>query len=226
MTKKNARTFFFLLAFIPVFPLCERHPEGVAPLVKVAALEKTDDAATDSRQTSPYDTLFRQIAAEEGLDWRLLSAIAYNESRHQTHLTSPSGARGIMQIMPATARAFGFSEDALMEPQTNIRIGARLVRRIERSLKFAPGTPAGDRQSLILASYNGGIGHVLDARRLAKKYGANPDSWKDVSHYLRLKSQPEYAGDEVVTCGEFRGAAETIGFVRHVTGQYLAYGGK
>lgn len=229
MTKKKARTTVILFVILPFISLCcEKQRTEIEPLAKVAISEPPEppEPPREILRTSAYDTLFRQIAAEEGLDWRLLSAIAYNESRYQIYLVSPRGAQGIMQIMPATARAFGVGEEVLMEPETNIRVGAKLVRRIERSLKFAPGTSPTDRRSMVLASYNGGIGHVLDARRLAAKYGANPDSWADVSHYLRLKAQPEYAEDEVVTCGEFNGAAETIGFVRHVTGKYLAYSGR
>ena len=224
MTKKQVKAFFILLVIIPLFSSLggKKHSKVEPPLVKVANLEKPDEPAPGIPKTSDYDALFQQIAAEEGLDWRLLSAIAYNESRYKLHLVSPRGAQGIMQIMPATARAFGVKE-GLMEPETNIRIGAKLVRRIERSLKFSPGTSPGDRQSMVLASYNGGIGHVTDARRLAEKYGANPDSWADVSYYLRLKAQPQYAQDEVVKCGKFNGAAETIGFVRLVTNKYQAY---
>lgn len=175
---------------------------------------------------SVYDELFKKVAAEEEVDWRLLSAIAYSESKYNAYLVSPRGARGLMQIMPATARAFHVEVDELMDPETNARVGARLIRRIQHSLKFSEGTSREDRNAMILASYNGGIGHVTDARRLAAKYGANPDSWSDVSHYLRLKAQPEYAEDEVVRCGTFNGAAETINFVNHASGKYYAYGGK
>ncbi|MDR0953936.1 MAG: transglycosylase SLT domain-containing protein [Rikenellaceae bacterium] len=175
---------------------------------------------------SVYDELFQRVAGEEGLDWKLLSAIAYSESKYNAYLVSPRGARGIMQIMPATAKAFHVPVEELMNPEVNVRVGAQLVRKIRQSLQFSADTPTADRNAMLLACYNGGIGHVMDARRLAEKYGANPDSWDDVAQYLRLKAQPEYAQDEVVQCGAFNGAAQTINFVNHVTRNFYAYGGK
>ncbi len=215
---RNVRTILFCLIFTAFFALSERQPAG-AQVYKPGRFTP----ASQSAPTSDYDALFRQIAGEEKLDWLLLSAIAYNESRYLPHLISPRGATGLMQIMPATARAFGVEAERLTDPETNIRLGAQVVNRIEKSLKLSPRISQSDRQALVLASYNGGIGHVLDARRLARKYGANPDSWADVSHYLRLKAQPEYAADPVVTCGAFHGSAETIGFVKKVSRKYLAY---
>jgi membrane-bound lytic murein transglycosylase F len=173
--------------------------------------------------TSAYDALFRRVAAEENLDWRLVSAIAYNESRYMPDLVSPRGATGLMQVMPATARAFDVPVEELMDPETNVRVAVNLIREIGRSLRFSAGTPADDRRKIMLACYNGGIGHVLDARRLAAKYGANPDRWADVAQYLALKSKPEYARDEVVDCGFFRGAREKLAFVDRVSGKYSAY---
>lgn len=156
----------------------------------------------------------------------MVSAIAYSESKYNAYLVSSKGARGLMQVMPATARAFEVSIDELMDPEANVRVAVKLIRKIEKSLKFSPDTPQQDRTSIMLACYNGGIGHVMDARRLASKYGANPNSWSDVSHYLRMKALPEYAEDEVVKSGVFKGAGETQKFVNHVMGQYYAYCGK
>ena len=175
---------------------------------------------------SIYDDLFKQIAREENLDWRLVSAIAYSESKYNAYLVSPRGARGLMQVMPATAKAFHVAVDELMDPETNIRVAVQLIRKIEKSLKFSPETSQNDRTNIMLACYNGGIGHVTDARRLAVKHGGNPDSWGDVAQYLKLKAQPEYAEDEVVSCGVFNGASETLNFVNHVTGKYYAYCGR
>lgn len=175
---------------------------------------------------SVYDDLFKQVAEEQGLDWRLVSAIAYNESKYNAYLVSPRGARGLMQVMPSTARAFKVDVEELMDPEANVRVAVRLIREIEKSLKFSPGTSQEDRTSIMLACYNGGIGHVMDARRLASKYGDDPDRWSAVSRYLKLKSQSEYAEDAVVRCGRFRGAGETLGFVDHVMGRYYAYCGE
>ncbi|MCD8185169.1 MAG: transglycosylase SLT domain-containing protein [Rikenellaceae bacterium] len=173
-----------------------------------------------------YDDLFRKVAREAKLDWRLVSAIAFSESKYNPYLVSPRGARGLMQVMPATARAFDVPVDQLMDPEANVRVAVALIREIEKSLKFSPASSSEDRTYIMLACYNAGIGYVLDARRLAVKYGGNPDSWSEVARYLRLKAEPKYAEDPVVQCGPFKGAGETLRFVEHVMGKYYAYLGK
>ncbi len=173
--------------------------------------------------TSVYDELFRRICSEEKVDWRFVSAIAYHESRYNSFLVSPKGATGLMQVMPSVARQFGVPQEELMNPEENVRLAVRLLRRIESSLRLAPDTSFDDRMQLILACYNGGIGHVQDARSLARKYGGNPDSWEDVSRYLRLKSAEEYFTDEVVKCGRFAGSSSTCAFVSNVMGRYRNY---
>jgi membrane-bound lytic murein transglycosylase F len=175
---------------------------------------------------STYDELFRQVAAETGVDWRMLAAVAQVESRFTPYLVSPRGARGLMQVMPAVGRSLGYDPDRLMDPETNIRAGAEVLRRIDKALKESDAAGFSDHTSLILASYNGGIGNVSDARRLAEKYGADPNSWDDVSRYLKLLADERYADDEVVRNGGFRGAGETLAFVDRVMDNYYAYSGK
>ena len=77
-----------------------------------------------------------------------------------------------------------------LDPETNVRLAAQVLSKIDAGLRFAPGTPDDDRMSIILAAYNGGIGHVNDARRLARSHGENPDSWETVARYLALKRCP------------------------------------
>ena len=63
---------------------------------------------------------------------------------------------------------------------------------------------------------------MLDARSLARKYGANPDSWSDVSTYLSLKSDPEVVKDDAVKCGRFN-SSQTLAFVNKVFSKYTTY---
>lgn len=181
---------------------------------------------TKSRTSAPiseYDAIMQRVCDAEGIDWRLMSAICYNESRFKPDVVSRSGARGLMQIMPIVARHFGIPRDQIMDPETNIMLAGKLIKEIERSLKLPADIPDADRMSIILASYNGGIGHIQDARRLARKYGGNANSWASVSAFLKCKSQPEYSGDAVVRNGAFRGSGETIAFVNNVMSRYDRY---
>lgn len=98
-----------------------------------------------------------------------------------------------------------------------------MLSKIDAGLRFAPGTPDDDRMSIILAPYNGGIGHVNDARRLARSHGENPDSWETVARYLALKALPEYYEQQEVRCGRFTGGSQTRAYVRDVLKRYDRY---
>lgn len=172
---------------------------------------------------SPYDELIRSISEEEGHDWRLISAMAYHESRFRSHLVSRRGARGLMQVMPAVARQFGVPVELIADPEINVRLANQLLSSIAATLQISESASATDRMSIMLACYNGGLGHVRDARRLARYYGENPDSWATVLRYLSLKALPEYYGHELVRCGRFTGSRVTQAYVDDVLDHYRQY---
>jgi len=169
---------------------------------------------------SPYDDLFKRHAKSLGWDWRLLASIAYFESRFQPNVVAWSGAKGLMGIMPSTARALGFRYDQMGDPEQNIRAGIECLRRFRTSF---PAASEEERVKLTLASYNAGVGHINDAQRLAKKYGHNPNVWTDnVAEYIRLKAEPKYYTDSVCRFGYLRGR-ETYRYVDAVLGRYHHY---
>ena len=106
---------------------------------------------------SAYDNLIRNISEEEGHDWRLMSAIAYHESRFTPDITSRSGARGLMQIMPSVARQFDVPAAEITDPRTNIWLANKLMSKIMSSLRFPEGTPEKDRMSIILVGGRGPV---------------------------------------------------------------------
>lgn len=172
---------------------------------------------------SEYDPIIRREAVAQGYDWRWVSAIGFHESRFQNDVRSHCGAVGVMQVMPNVARSLGVSSDSIQMPEVNIATAVRLLKRIEESINFG-NAPRSERLKIILACYNGGIGHILDARRLAAKYGANYNNWSELEKYVKLKGTPEYVDDETVRNGAFR-ADETIEFVRIVMQKYSEYCG-
>lgn len=164
---------------------------------------------------SPYDTLFRKYAAEIGMDWRLLAAQGYHESHFDTTRVSWAGARGIMQIMPRTARAYHLSDTEITNPEANIRTATRIIKDLDKSLakRVADNN---ERRKFVIAAYNSGIAHIYDAIALAKKYGKNPQLWDgNVEAALLMKANPEYYSDPVCKAGYFRGR-ETVAYVREV----------
>jgi membrane-bound lytic murein transglycosylase F len=172
---------------------------------------------------SEYDPIIKQAASEGGFDWRLISAIAMQESRFDHDVVSRAGAVGLMQVMPSVAKGFKVQRDQMTDPLTNVQMGVDLLEQISATLRFPRLISERDRLSITLAAYNCGIGRVLDARRLALKYGENHNSWSVVSKYLILLGDPAYYEDPVVKVGHFSDNAQTLGFVRNVLRYYDSY---
>lgn len=225
MLKKTFLTFAFLTFFTTFYGFNAKFSAPVMDDMLLNDETKSENSLLMEGDyvISTYDNLIRNISEKEGNDWRLMSAIAYHESRFTPDLKSRRGASGLMQIMPSVARQFKVSADSLYDPETNVWLANKLFTEIMRTLGFRASTLDLDRMSIVLASYNGGIGHVTDARRLAKLNGENPNSWEVVSRYLQLKSQPEYYENEVVRCGRFTGSGETVAYVKSVLGRYDKY---
>ncbi len=170
---------------------------------------------------SPFDGFFRQEGVRLGIDWRLLAAIAYQESTFRTEESSWAGAVGLMGLMPATAASLGVTGDQLYEPEQNIRAGAQYLQQLI-SL-FSSVEESSEQIKLALAAYNGGIGHISDARALAEKYEADKDIWEgNVERFVQLKRLEQYYSDPVCRNGYFRGD-ETINYVREVTARWEQY---
>jgi membrane-bound lytic murein transglycosylase F len=172
---------------------------------------------------SEWDSVIRHASDYQGYDWRFVSAVACVESGFRSGVVSRAGAVGLMQVMPSVARQFDVPFDRMTDPFTNVMLGIDLLKSISRTFRFPDSTSDRDRWSIILASYNAGAGHVLDARRLAIKYGENHNSWEVVSKYMILKTLPDYYMDEVVRSGDFYGSGQTLEFVRKVLSAYDCY---
>jgi len=172
---------------------------------------------------SPFDDLFKKYAPEIGWDWRLLAAIAFHESGFDSAQVSRRGASGLMQLMPRTAASFGLSRENITNPEKNIEAGVQYIKSL--NLLFRKISNPDERIKFILASYNSGPAHVLDAMALALKHGKNPHIWHEhVEVYLEKKSDPEYYNDEVVKYGRFR-ATETLRYVRNTLNSYHKFKG-
>lgn len=169
---------------------------------------------------SPYDDHIREGAELLGWDWRLLAAVVYQESRFGEVEESWAGARGLMQLMPATAERFGAAD--VNDPIQNLRAGVKYLKYLDDYwAKRIPDTL--QKQKFVLASYNAGLGHILDARNLAAHFGKDTLTWDyNVEEMLTRKSQPEYFNDPVVKLGYCK-CTETVNYVRDVLNRYDMY---
>lgn len=164
---------------------------------------------------SPFDHLFKHYAKDIGWDWRLLAAQGYAESRFDSTQVSWAGARGVMQIMPATARAYGLTAENMAVNDRSIATATRIISALDRTLRSRVKDPE-ERKKFIIAAYNSGLAHVLDAIALAEKYGFDPQRWDgQVAQALLLKSKPEYYNDPVCKYGYFSGR-QTTSYVMEV----------
>jgi len=163
---------------------------------------------------SPYDHAIRKYSKKLGWDWRLMAAMIYQESNFNPDAQSWAGACGLMQLIPATAKRFGL-DTLIASPVQNIEAGTNFLIHLNKYWRdFIPDSA--ERIKFVLASYNVGLGHVIDARNLAAKYDKDPDLWEDnVNFYLLNKAKPKYYNDDVVKYGYCRGE-EPYNYVKEI----------
>ena len=171
---------------------------------------------------SNYDHLFKRYAPIARWDWRLLAAQCYQESCFDPKAYSWAGAKGLMQIMPETARHLGLADSEVYEPEQNIYAAVRYIN--ELNSHFTDIRNPEERKFFILASYNGGFFHIRDAMALAKKNGKNPHKWIHVAEYVLKLSTPDCYNDPVVKYGYMRGS-ETANYVSAIYSRWQKYRG-
>ncbi|MFZ2507215.1 MAG: membrane-bound lytic murein transglycosylase MltF [Steroidobacteraceae bacterium] len=206
-----------------LLPLVERHfreLEAIGLLAEILTrhehslgrFEQVDAPAFVSavRERLPrYRAWFEEAGAETGIDWRLLAAIGYQESRWDETAVSPTGVRGLMMLTAETALRVKVADRT--DPRSSILGGARYLTLVKNTIPAR--IPEPDRIWLTLAAYNVGYGHLEDARILAQRAGADPDSWPAVREQLPLLAQEQWFTQ--TRRGYARGW-EPVGFVRNV----------
>ena len=131
---------------------------------------------------------FEAAAAQSGIDWRLLAAVGYQESKWDPRAASDEGAVGVMMLTADTAQAMGIKDRT--DPAQSIDAGARYLAQVREMIPDRIAEP--DRTWLTIAAYNVGFGHLEDARIIAQAHGKNPDSWADVREQLPLLAQERW----------------------------------
>lgn len=197
---------------------------------KPASTPETSQEQSQAQSTrrqgaiSDWDYLFQQYGNKYGWDWYVLVAIAYQESKFRAEVVGMGGATGLMGIMPATGRRYGYSRAKLKHAESSIRIACMALRDFGRA--FAHITDAEQRMKFTLASYNSGSAHVLDARRLAEDAGLDPDRWDDsVEIYMARLNEPKYYNHPLVQHGRANGA-HTVRYVAEVFNRAQSYKSK
>jgi len=112
-----------------------------------------------------------------GFDWKLLAALAYQESRFDHQKRSHAGAHGIMQIKPSTAQDPQVNLPNIQDLQTNIHAGVRYLAFLRDRYFSSQRYSQADRLHFTLAAYNAGPRRVLKMQRLAAQKGLDPNRW-------------------------------------------------
>ncbi len=169
---------------------------------------------------SVFDQLLKKESQKLNWDWRLLAALVYTESQFNPEAESEVGAYGLMQVIPETADQFKVTD--YFQPDSNVYVGVEYLKYLDKYFSVFP-IDSTERVKFILASYNAGAGHVLDAIRLAQKYGKNPNVWdNNVDFYILHKNKPEYYRDPVAKNGYCNGV-QTYKYVQSVLDTYNNY---
>lgn len=182
--------------------------------------KKSDFYSLKTGQISEYDDLIKQTANNLDIDWRLLASQIYQESQFKPKRKSWAGAVGLMQVMPRTGKAYGYTK--LTNPTSNLNAGQAHIEFLNDYWKDHIADSV-ERFKFILASYNAGHAHVQDARRLAKKHGYDENVWFDnVEQGMLMKAKKQYYTDPVVRYGYCRGQ-EPVNYVKEILERYEYY---
>jgi membrane-bound lytic murein transglycosylase F len=171
---------------------------------------------------SAFDTIIKIEAEKLNWDWRLLASLIFQESRFNPSAQSWAGARGLMQIMPETAAGLGLPLSEINNPKRNIETGVKHLQYLQRLWKdIIPDEE--ERIKFVLASYNAGQGHVLDAMTLTKYFNKKSTVWdKNVEDSMLLLSDPAYFNGYGVKYGYCRGI-EPYKYVHEIFDRYKEF---
>ncbi|HEX4502589.1 MAG TPA: lytic transglycosylase F [Scandinavium sp.] len=149
--------------------------------------------------------LFRKYGKRYNVDWLLMAAQGYQESRLNQAVRSPVGAIGVMQVMPGTGKQLDVGDIRKLEP--NIHAGVKYMRwMIDQYYGDEPMTPL-DKALFSFASYNAGPARIARLRAETKKRGFDPDIW--------FGNVENLAAEKI--------GAETVTYVSNIYKYYVAY---
>jgi membrane-bound lytic murein transglycosylase F len=183
------------------------HNDRLAPLDAAEFMEQTN-------KTLPkFRSLFEKAGKAINEDWRLIAAIAYQESHWDPLATSYTNVRGMMMLTEATADQMKVSNR--LDARESIMAGAKYLELLKNQLPSQIEEP--ERTWMALSAYNQGQGHLDDARVLTKRQGGNAESWVDVKKWLPSLNNPVYF--EKLKHGYARGG-EAVVFVENIRAYY------
>ena len=135
-----------------------------------------------------YREEFQRAEEKTGIPWILLASMSYQESKWNRHAKSPTGVRGLMMLTRSTAADMGIRNR--LDPKKSIHGGARYLAHLHQ--RVPKDIRQSDRMFVALAAYNVGLGHIRDARILAKRLGKNGRKWEGLKKVLPLLAKKRF----------------------------------
>ncbi|HKJ33077.1 MAG TPA: transporter substrate-binding domain-containing protein, partial [Balneolales bacterium] len=163
---------------------------------------------------SPYDKLIKPIADSMNVNWKMIVAIAAQESKFDPSAKSWAGAVGLMQVSP---RFTEYTPQQLENKKLNVREGIRILKEQLKHYAYMDSTNQWD---FALATYNAGPGHIADARRLVMDQYRNPNKWSNAARALLMLMKRKYYKN--ARYGFCRGI-ETVEYVDDIMNRYKMY---
>jgi membrane-bound lytic murein transglycosylase F len=194
---------------------------------KKLRLARAETAATDTLPRgmcvnyiiSPYDSLIKVYSDSAGLDWRLVAAVIYHESKFDNDVRSHRGATGLMQMMPSTAEWLGAGD--ISDPIEGVRVGTLYLKRIHNAYRNHTDDPV-ERLKFALAAYNAGVGRIQDCIKFAAIRGVDSSSWDNIVALIPEMNDDSILEIDTIKFGKFKGD-ETIAYVENVLSKYEQY---
>ncbi len=169
-------------------------------------------------QISKIDHILKVESKKIGWDWRLLASLITQESNFNAYAVGV-GAFGLMQFIPSTGAKYGIYPNST--PEEQVAGGVQCLKYLDKMFASVPDFR--QRIKFVLASYNGGPAHVLDAKRLARHFEEDHTNWDDVvSKYFLKLNDPEYYQLEAVQGGPYRGNF-TVNYIKEIMQRFEQY---
>jgi soluble lytic murein transglycosylase-like protein len=148
---------------------------GAGTLLSLFLLSFKIEGQVKPQGKKPYDKIVKYFAQKYGIDSALIHSIIKTESNYDSQAISPKGAKGLMQLMPETAKLYGVKN--VFDPEENIEGGVRYIKDLVKTYKR--------RTDLVLAAYNAG-------QEAIAKYGGRIPPYPETKNYIK-KVKSDYS---------------------------------
>jgi membrane-bound lytic murein transglycosylase MltF len=168
---------------------------------------KNSTSPEEMKKFQTYVALFKKYAGEYDFDYLMIAAQGYQESQLNQSRRNPSGAVGIMQVIPRNAASSPIDIPSVGTAANNIHAGVKMMRNIEDTYFNDPKIDPLNKMLFVFASYNAGPNRVEKMRKEASDRGLDPNVW--------------FGNVELVAAKDI--GQETVTYVANIYKYYIAY---